>query len=338
MSNDTADSWTIFRAIREARSALGLSSGHVQTLQAMLSFLKPGKGQVVFASNIELCRRAGFIDERTLRRHIQRLAALGILIRQDSPNRKRYRVSAPDGDSESYGLSLSPLFKQAKRFLDLADAVETERRQCRFLRKKVLARLAVIEVTGEPTEATLAIRKNLRRKLGSDDYRVLLASLPDEQRAKDQHETTPSTAVDTKESQVLSANDGQNVRHHSKSKKERLDSDGASTKPNDHLAKVLDHCDEAQTYTQEPVKTWTDLTRHARFIAPMMGIDIATYERANQHLGEQRVSVTVFILMQLQRKIRNLPAYFHSITLGKRADSFDPIKVLDRLGAGQGVA
>ena len=36
------DVWTIFRALRDARSVFGLRPGHIQTLQAMLSFLKPG--------------------------------------------------------------------------------------------------------------------------------------------------------------------------------------------------------------------------------------------------------------------------------------------------------
>lgn len=72
------DIWAVFRALRDTRSLFGLRPGHVQTLQAMLSFLKPGHGDTVFASNDEICRRIGGIDERTLRRHIDRFVELGI--------------------------------------------------------------------------------------------------------------------------------------------------------------------------------------------------------------------------------------------------------------------
>ena len=57
------DIWTIFRALRDARSVFGLRPGHIQTLQAMLSFLKPGHGETVFASNYSICQRVGGIDD-----------------------------------------------------------------------------------------------------------------------------------------------------------------------------------------------------------------------------------------------------------------------------------
>uniref|UniRef100_A0AAN0M5V2 Helix-turn-helix domain-containing protein n=1 Tax=Yoonia rhodophyticola TaxID=3137370 RepID=A0AAN0M5V2_9RHOB len=102
------DIWTIFRALRDARSVFGLRPGHIQTLQAMLSFLKPGHGETVFASNNSICQRVGGIDERTLRRHINRFVELGFIKRNDSSNRKRYRVRSSGGHCISYGLSLAP--------------------------------------------------------------------------------------------------------------------------------------------------------------------------------------------------------------------------------------
>ncbi|WP_430450571.1 helix-turn-helix domain-containing protein [Rhodophyticola sp.] len=57
---------------------------------------------------IQLCRRVGGIDERTLRRHINRFVELGFIKRNDSSNRKRYRVRSSGGECISYGLSLAP--------------------------------------------------------------------------------------------------------------------------------------------------------------------------------------------------------------------------------------
>ena len=88
-SSSETDFWAIFRALRDSHTQFGLRPGHMQTLQALLSFLKPGHGETVFASNSEICRRVGGIDERTLRRHINRFVELGFMTRHDSPNRKR---------------------------------------------------------------------------------------------------------------------------------------------------------------------------------------------------------------------------------------------------------
>jgi len=92
-SQETKDIWVLFRALRDSGKHFGLRAGQIQSLQAMFSFLKPGQGQTIFASNAELCRRIGGIDERTLRRHIERFVQLGFMVRHDSPNQKRYRVS-----------------------------------------------------------------------------------------------------------------------------------------------------------------------------------------------------------------------------------------------------
>ncbi|WP_158970745.1 plasmid replication protein RepC [Chachezhania sediminis] len=311
--------WDILRAVRDARSILGLRAGHVQTLQAMISFLKPGQGVVVFASNIELCRRAGGIDERTLRRHIERLATLDLLDRQDSPNGKRYRVRSTDGSGASFGLSLAPLFARAERLIALAQQVEDDRRTGRCLRKVLLARLARIEDVNGETEATAAIRKTLRRALAPDDYRAMLDALP-------------SVPAEQSEPTVLPANDGQTVRHQSKSEQETQDSEpSVETGTTCSLQQIVETCHEAVAFSTGPLRSWTDVVNHATGLSSMMGIDPNTYRQATRRLGETRASLTVFLLLQLGGHIRNLPAYFQSVTLGKRADSFDPAALLHRM-------
>ena len=316
------DVWAIFRALREAREHFGLRPGHVHTLQAMLSFLKPGQGAVIFASNQSICQRGGGIDERTLRRHISKLVQLGFLARSDSPNGKRYRVRSSDGDCVSFGLSAVPLLQRARELLCLAEAAENDRQDRMFLRKQILAGLATIDNLDPGNLFTAEVRKALRRKLSVPDHRALLAQVE----AKCSNK---STAVDTSAAPEMSVNNGQNDRHLSRSEKEEKDLKGSDTQL--HITRLTDTCSEAIGFSQEPLNTWRDVERHARFIAPMMGIHAKTFDQAIVSIGHEKASAALFIVLQLGKRIRDMAAYFQSITIGARNTQFDPGKVLARI-------
>ena len=318
------DIWSIFRALRDTRSLYGLRPGHIQTLQAMLSFLKSGHGDTVFASNTEICRRIGGVDERTLRRHIDRFVELGFMTRHDSPNRKRYRVRSSDGQSISYGLSLTPLFARADELLAAAQEVENTRRDRIFLRKQILARLAHLEEADPENHLPDEVRRVLRRKLSIAEHKALLCQLE----VASQH---LSTAVDTPNAIKLPANDGQNVRHYSKSGKEQKDSDNISEHAEPCLQTLRNVCDQATSYATSSLRTWSEVEHHARTLAPMMGIHTATFEKAARKVGSRKASSAIFIILQLGSRIRDFGAYFHSVTLGRREISFDPAVLLERL-------
>ena len=318
------DVWTIFRALRDARSVFGLRPGHIQTLQAMLSFLKPGQGETVFASNNSLCQRVGGIDERTLRRHINRFVELGFITRNDSSNRKRYRVRSSGGECISYGLSLTPLLQRASELLAIAQEMENNRRDRIFVRKQILTKLAHLEEY-DPSNAFINhARKALRRKLSLPEYHALLANTD----AECQSLSTPD---DPPETMQLPANDGQTVRHQSKSEEEKKDLDSniadEALKP-DLLTSV---CDQATSFSTERLRNWLDIENHARTLAPMMGIHPETFEKAKNAVGAQKASCAIFIMLQLGKRIRDFGAYFHSITLGQRQNQFDPLALIKRL-------
>lgn len=323
-SKPETDIWVIFRALRDARSHFGLRPGHVQTLQAMLSFLRPGQGDTVFASNVEICRRVGGIDERTLRRHIDRFVELGFIARHDSPNRKRYRVRSSDGQTISYGLSLAPLLERASELLTAAQELENARRDCVFLRKRILAGLARLEETEPESHLAANIRRVLRRKLSVTEYRALFSEL---QSLMDQM----STAVDAPDTMKLPANDGQDARHQSMSRKEQTDRDPAQPSDAPPLQTLTATCDQAASFATRPLKTWSEVVNHARTLAPMLGIHPGTFEKAAQRIGPRKASCAVFIILQLGNRIRNLAAYFHSITLGPKEPHFDPARLLHKL-------
>ena len=323
--------WNIFRDIRDAAHALGLRSGHLQTLQALLSFTR-GEFGMVFASNIEICRRAGGIDERTLRRHVKRLVEVGIIHRQDSPNGKRYRVSHPSGNADAtFGFSLSPMKENADQFAATARAVEEEARLCRYLRKKLLSFLYRIEMACGALPEVLAIRQLIRRKIGSDEYRAALSAA-----LEIEAEMTPAQTTD------LSGNDGQTVRHHSTSEKKDMDSDRSnpretipSGRPASHpgtlLRKIVEGCGEAISFSSEKPRSWDDIVRLATTLAPMMGIDRVLLSTATARAGLERVSLAVLLILEMGAQVKNQRAYFTSLMLGRRAESFDPGRVLNRM-------
>ncbi|MGS4985551.1 MULTISPECIES: plasmid replication protein RepC [Pseudosulfitobacter] len=318
------DVWTIFRALRDARSVFGLRPGHIQTLQAMLSFLKPGHGETVFASNDSICKRVGGIDERTLRRHINRFVELGFIKRNDSSNRKRYRVRSSGGACISYGLSLAPLLQRASELIAIAQEMENNRRDRIFVRKQILTKLAHLE-EHEPCNAFIDhARRVLRRKLSLPEYHALLADT----NAVCQ---SLSTLHDTAETIELPANDGQTVRHQSKSEEERKDLDSNPSTENLKPDLLISFCDQATSFSTKRLRDWLDIENHARTLAPMMGIHPETYEKAKNSVGAQKAACAIFIMLQLGKRIRDFGAYFHSITLGKRREQFDPLALVMRM-------
>jgi replication initiation protein RepC len=318
------DVWAIFRALRDSHAHFGLRSGHMQTLQALISFLKPGHGETVFASNFEICRRVGGIDERTLRRHIDRFVKLGFMTRHDSPNRKRYRVRSSDGQCISYGFSLAPLMDRANELLAIAQDVENRRRDCIFIRKQILTKLAELEEFFPDSECLLDIRKTLRRKLSVIEYRTLLVHTEAEYGRM-------STAVDAPKATYLPGNDGQNARHQSKSEKEDKDLEEAPVSEDTTVRQLTAVCKEATAFATNMLRTWKDVEHHAQTLAPMMGIHTTTFEKAKAAVGAQKASCAIFIMLELGSRIRNFGAYFHSVTLGKRVRQFDSSVLLDRL-------
>ena len=322
-SGEDTDIWAIFRALRDARARFGLRPGHVQTLQALLSFLRPGQGETVFASNAEICRRIGGIDERTLRRHIDRFVALGFVTRHDSPNGKRYRVRASGGECLSFGLSLAPLFARAGELLALAEEAAALRADILFLRKQILMRLAQLESADPGNPLPHELRKTLRRKLSLGEYRALLRHAEAECDAL-------STAVDAPKAELLPANDGQNVRHQSRSEQEQKDlKDAPASEPDLQMLRSV--CDQAMSFASNPLTCWDEAEAHARFLAPMMGIPASSYEKARMALGPRRTTSAVFLMLQLGSRIRDFAAYFNSLTLGRRKHHFDPKALLTRL-------
>ncbi|TNF22884.1 MAG: replication protein C [Rhodobacteraceae bacterium] len=330
--------------LRKVGPRLGLGAPVLATLDAMLSCLPPKRNHhTVFASNATLSFRLNGISERTIRRHTGVLQEAGLLIRRDSANRKRFvRHNAQVGKVLRFGFDLTPLFERLPEIARQAAEVTQEQETLAYLRTKIRAAATAILDTDPEHEAALAARRMLRRKLSIAQCETLLDGL-----STDGLEA--ETEVDPVEpgAREMTGKDGQNVRHHHRSKTEITDkkagemaqpvTNRADTQPIS-VAELLAACPDAVQFSPGEIKTPRDVIAHARTLAPMIGIDDSNYRQAQDRLGPLGAAATVWALMQFHDRINRVGAYFRSITSGTRSRDFDPFRLVRRLALSQGRA
>nr|WP_200991878.1 plasmid replication protein RepC [Rhizobium rhizogenes]QCO89345.1 replication C N-terminal domain protein [Rhizobium rhizogenes] len=135
--------WKLFRAICEARPALGVTDRALTVLDALLTFypdneLSEESGLIVFPSNAQLSIRARGMTAATLRRHLAGLVEVGLIIRRDSANGKRYARRDRAGDvSEAFGFSLAPLLARAGEIEALAAQAIADRELLKATRERL---------------------------------------------------------------------------------------------------------------------------------------------------------------------------------------------------------
>jgi replication initiation protein RepC len=163
--------WQIYRAICEAKAALGVTDRALAVLNALLTFhpetvltgprrasgdqaVENAPGLIVFPSNDQLALRAHGMAPATLRRHLAVLVDCGLLIRRDSPNGKRYARKGQGGVIETaFGFDLSPLVARAAEFERLAEAARAERRAYLIVREGItLVRRDIAKMIATGTE------------------------------------------------------------------------------------------------------------------------------------------------------------------------------------------
>lgn len=332
--NTAPERHIVVEALRRAGPNLGLRPPVVATLEAMLSCLPPTRSHhTVFASNATLAFRRNGISDRTIRRHVAALQDAGLLVRHDSPNKKRFsRRSGADGLCLRFGFDLSPLFDRLEAITELANHAIREQEKLAYARCKLRAAANAALARNPDDGSALMVLKLLRRKLSITECGELLSTLS---------VAVPEGQVDTHTSAMpetaVSANDGQNVRHHQRSNKETIDKrpkPAIIKQANEQQVSVDDliqTCTEAASFSLRTIRTAEDVITHARTLAPMLGIDTVTYQAADDRLGRTATAVTVWLLAQMHQKIHSVGAYFRSITTGARSATYDPYIHLRRL-------
>ena len=334
----------VVETLRNAAPRLGLSAPVISTLDAMLSCLAPKRNHhTVFASNSTLTFRRNGISDRTIRRHAATLQEIGLLVRRDSPNRKRFtKHSSHEGKALRFGFDLSPLFDRLHEIAAMAAEVMREREQIEYLRTKIRAVANASLLDNPNNQIAVNTFRILRRKLSLQDCEKVLSELPiADIGAEASDKLSPRLAT------TMAASDGQSVRHHHKSNKEHIDKERVPIKkelppmePDVPITvpELLTACPEAAQFSLRKIKTLNDVITHARTLAPMIGITNQNYEAAHERLGALRTAITVWAIMQFHDKIRAVGAYFRSITTGAKSEGFSPEKLLRRLTTAQSYA
>lgn len=327
--NPTPDRHIVIDLLRKAAPLIGLTPPVIATLDAMISCLPPKRNHhTVFASNATLTFRRNGISDRTIRRHVLVLQEAGLLTRHDSPNRKRFtKKNSQAGTMLRFGFDLSPLYEQLPQIAALAADAAAQQEQIAYIKTKIRA-VANELLNQDPShpDGTEALRL-LRRKLTMEACENLLAEL----------ETTPLPAEHTDTQTIkMSDTDSQNVRHHHNSNKEHIDKEEPPAHTDQHplsVTELLASCPEAGQYALRKIESFADVIAHARSLAPMIGIDDRAYQTAQDRIGPLATATTIWAMMQFYDRIKKAGAYFRALTVGRKSEGFDPVRLIRQLAA-----
>lgn len=167
-------------AAKRVAAAIGLQAQDLLLLDTFAAFTQPqdweqGRRPIVWASNNFLMEQTAF-SLSTLRRHVRRLAELGLIWIKDSPNGKRYGHRDEDGVIvEAYGFDLAPLAARTAEFEALYDQIKEERQLCASLRNVVTVTRRIIRA-----KIDKALESGLRGPWLQleEEFAVLLQGLP----------------------------------------------------------------------------------------------------------------------------------------------------------------
>ncbi|MFC4669523.1 plasmid replication protein RepC [Seohaeicola nanhaiensis] len=149
-----------FLAVKRVGAHVGLKAGDMMLLDTLGAFTQTqdwaaGQRPIVWASNAYLMEQTGF-SLSALKRHARRLAELGMIAFQDSPNGKRWgRRDAEGVIVEAYGFDLSPLSARAEEFERLYERLQAERAICQRLRRQITVARRMIRARLEAAQSAV---------------------------------------------------------------------------------------------------------------------------------------------------------------------------------------
>ncbi|RWL88899.1 MAG: replication initiation protein RepC [Mesorhizobium sp.] len=351
--------WQVFQHIREARDLVGATDRALAILNALLSFYPEttlaGNGElVVWPSNEQLMARANGMPATTLRRHLAVLVDCGLIIRRDSPNGKRFARKGRGGEIEqAYGFDLAPIVARAEELMDLAGAVQTEKKAFRVAKERLtLLRRDIVKMIdagieekvpgnwGRVLQAYQAIVGRLPRTAS----RQLIESINGE--LEDLWAEIRDTLESFTKTQNPDANESHSGRHIQNSNPDSLsDSENGSgqyeeattfaetenvrslPKRDLPLGIVLDACPnlaELGPVGQKggQIRHWRDFLAAAEAARPMLGVSPSAWKDALEVLGEQQAAITLAAIYQRSAQINNAGGYLRSLTERARDGKF----------------
>lgn len=364
----SANKWQVFRAVCEAKAALGASDRALAVLNALLSFhpeadLVEGEGLVVFPSNAQLALRAHGMAPATLRRHLSVLIECGLVVRRDSPNGKRYARKGHDGEIEqAFGFDLTPLLARAQEFEHLAEAVRAERRALLLVKERItILRRDIAKMIAFGLEEGIAADWQRLHLC----YREIAAGIP---RTASRLELEPIATElaalaqevrKTLESHIKSEKTGANESHferhiqNSNTHPHELEpgleeGHGSAAAPRQEmkslpptgypLGMVLRACPDIADYARKGISGWGELVETANLVRGALGVSPDAWDQACEAMGAVDAAIMVAAMLQKGEAISSPGGYLRSLTAKARLGEFSIGPVLMALLRGRGGA
>lgn len=373
-----ADKWALIDALTEARFHYGLNDRAIAVMEALLSFV-PGREidgaepLVVFPSNRALSARLRGMSAPTIRRHLASLAGLGLLIRRDSPNGKRYRVKAAPGEAdECFGFDLAPLALEAEAILAAADQARALFRQEKALRTQItleqrdIGRIVATALEeGRPGDwdgfaiRLAALVARIRRRDALDELKgrlealillraevekAYLSALSDgELSTSDLHferhiqnsNTDPSFELDGKEL-IGRENSGEGERAETEAlAPERKGLSLSGRGGGVSLKRVLKACPTLSDYASGgEIRSLADFLKVAGLVRSMLGISPDAWAKAQAALGREQAACVMAMMLERAETIRSPGGYLRSLTAKAEKGQFSILPMLKALEQG----
>lgn len=346
---ESVNKWAILRDLVAGREAFSVSDRDLIVLQALVSFY-PGNDLddparlIVYPSNATICERLSGMPCSTMRRHLARLIEVGLIVRNDSPNGKRYIRRSAHGE-QRFGFDLSPLSRRAgeiraaaQNARDTAATIAGLRSDISLMRRDMLGLLELIESQGHPLpcsdqhrELAVLVARLLRRRLGVTELYALRNEL-----ATVLQNIEPSASIE--QAEESSIKDNHNEQHHQRSNKEDFESESRKEEyaclsrvagaDNLTLDTIVSTCSDIVQFSNQVISDWRDLVHAADRVSPMMGIEPSVWLRAKQRMGAVCAAAAVAGILQRFSQIRSPGAYLQTLAAKAEAGQFSIARMI----------
>ena len=351
-AGESVNKWAILRDLVAGREAFGVSDRDLTVLQALVSF-HPGNDLddparlIVYPSNATICERLNGMPCSTMRRHIARLVEVGLILRHDSPNGKRYVRRSSFGE-QRFGFDLLPLLQRASEIQAAAEqarntmaAIAALRSDISLMRRDVIGLLDLIENQGTPLPHSDQHRnlvaltaRILRRRLTVAELAALRTELATVLR-------DIQTQITNCQTDDLSIRGSQNEQHHQRSNKEESESVCREEKglclphfdqaQSLSLSVILSACFDIVQLSTHDIRDWSGLIHAADQVSPMMGIEPSVWSRAKKRMGDICAAATLAAILQRFSQIRSPGAYLQTLAAKAEAGQFSITRMIEAI-------
>ncbi|MDI7861990.1 replication initiation protein RepC [Rhizobiaceae bacterium n13] len=360
--NGTADKWQLIRALTEAREAFGLSDRTITVLEALVSFhtdrvLDGSAPIIVFPSNAELSLRTRGMAPATVRRHIAQLVDVGLVLRRDSPNGKRFCRRDDRGQVEdAFGFDLAPLALAAAEVHAAADAARAEAKAIQKLRAEITILLRdmskIIEAGLEERRAgdwialaerltalsgrvrrnadreSLEMRRGNLAELRREVEDLYLSGLSDEEMSG--NDSDFGQHIQNSNTDLTSELNGYDLNNPAAAKAETKRAPETKS-VSIGLKQFLAACPQLADYAKGGIRNWRDAIDAAAVVRSMLGISPDAWDKACTAMGETNAAITVAAILERAEEIRSPGGYLRNLTRKAEMGRFSVIPMIKAL-------